>query len=90
MAAAAHQVLESTSYRQTLVKASGLSIETVRAALDFKASVKEQVVALHELHRGLVKKLPERNYNCVKSQEDLPESRQPLNHEVEQFSNLIN
>lgn len=67
----AKKVLEHKRFRELVAKASQCPMERVRAALDFESEVKEQIVALNEVYRGLIGGLPQRKYTLEKTQADL-------------------
>lgn len=68
----AAEVLEMTPYKNWVEKASGVSMDQVRVAMDFTKSDREQVRALHEVYQGIQNKLPGRVYTCAVRQDDLP------------------
>jgi len=69
--AIATEIFKAPTYLEWVQKASGCDINKVRDALNFHESKSAQVKALHDVYSGLVKKLPQRHYECVPTQSDL-------------------
>lgn len=72
--AQATALVAMTPYKNLISEASGISLETVRKALQFdKVNEKECLSSLWKVYQGLLAKVPKREYSLVKSSDDLPE-----------------
>jgi hypothetical protein len=69
----AKNLLAMTPYKQLLSQLTGQPIDVVRKALTFgdEASKKECLASLLQVYQGLVKMLPTREYQLVKTTGDL-------------------